>query len=199
MPYFFWTTRDWFRTVLCSRYLFVRFDRLRIPMLRDGAVVYEEWHWALGLFTDGQFQVLGAWPDEGEGTAQRIATDLNDRGIERVHAVAAEDSLLRALAVLQPQVCRNTTAQLLSPDVLSPGMLRAVRWTEAVWPHLQGRVSRGVKREGAFADQHAVADFLAKAFQRISRDLLDDRYVGWNKRSAPFGLDAFTAYQVCAA
>ncbi|MCE4554022.1 transposase [Pelomonas cellulosilytica] len=199
MPYFFWTTGDWFSAVLCCRYLFVRLDKLRMPMLRVGAVRYEEWHWALGFFTDGQFQVLGAWPDEGEGTAQRIAKDLHDRGVERVHAVAAEDSLLQALEALLPKVCSNTTAQLLEPDVLDSRMHGPVRWTEVAWPHLQGRVSRAAKREGPFADRGAAADFLSKAFQRVSHDLLDDRYVGWNKRSARFGQDAFTAYRGRAA
>ncbi len=199
MPYRSWESTHWCNRALCCRYLFGRFDRLRIPMLRDGAVVDESWHWALGFFIDGQFQVLGAWRDEGEGTAQRIAMDLHDRGIEHVRAVAAEDSLLQALEVLQPKVCRNTTAQLLEPDVLTSRMRRAVRWTDLAWGHMQRRLSLAAKREGPFTDPGAVADFLAKAFQRVSRDLLDDRYVGWDKRSARFGQDAFIAYRAAAA
>lgn len=197
MAYFFCESPRWFSGPLCCRYLVARFGKLSVPMLREGATVAADWHWALGFFTDGQFQVLGAWPDEGEGTAQHIAKDLHDRGIERVHSVAAEDRLLQALDVLRPKVCRNTAAQLLAPHILGSRMRRSIHWTEVAWLHLQGRVSRAAKREGPFSDEGAVCDFLAHAFQRADRDLLRDR---WDrKHPAPFGQRAFVAAMATAA
>ncbi len=199
MANFFWSTSKWFGGALCCRYLVVRFGRIRVPMLKDGSAAASEWHWALGFFTDGQFEVLGAWQDEGEGTAQRIATDLYDRGIERVSAVAAEDGLLQAIGALRPQLCRNTTSELLASGALGPRMSRVVQWTEVAGQHLQGRMSRRTKREGPFVDDVAAADFIAQAFQRVARDLLEDRWERLGrKRSALFGQDAFIAYRTGA-
>ncbi len=200
MSYFFWESNRWFSGALCCRYLVVRFGKLSIPMLEDGAVEPAEWHWALGFFRDGQFEVLGAWRDEGEGTAQRIATDLHDRGIERVTAVAAEDGLLEAIGGLRPKVCRNTTAELRQSDALGARMRRAVQWTEIAGQRLQSRMSGAAKRAGPFVDQAVAADFIAKAFQRASRDLLKDRWERLErKRLALFGQDAFVAYRAGAA
>jgi len=196
MSYYFWESNRWFSGALCCRYLVVRFGKLRVPMLKDAAVVSAEWHWALGFFRDGQFEVLGAWRDEGEGTAQRIATDLYDRGIERINAVAAEDGFLEAIGGLRPKVCRNTAAEFLESDALGSRMRRAVRWTEIAGQRLQSRMSGAAKRAGPFVDQAVAPDFIAKAFQRASRDLLEDRWGRLDrKRSALFGQDAFVAYR----
>ncbi|MBV8503486.1 MAG: hypothetical protein JO006_17435, partial [Paucibacter sp.] len=96
MSRFIWANPQVFAGSLCCRYLVVRFGQLRVPMLNEGSVVASVWHWALGSFTDGQIEVLGAWQDDGAGTAQRIAVDLHERGIERIKAVAAEDVLVAA-------------------------------------------------------------------------------------------------------
>ncbi|MBV8036216.1 hypothetical protein [Roseateles sp.] len=200
MSHFFWKTSDWFSRSLCCRYLVVRFGKLSLPTLKDGFVEAAVWHWAIGFFRDGQFEVLGAWRDEGEGTALRIATNLHDRGIERLNAAAAEDGLLGAIRGLHPKVCRNTTAELVASDILGPRMRRAVRWTEVAGQRLQSRMSGAAKRAGPFADEAAAADFIAKAFQRLNRDLLEDRWERLDrKRSALFGQDAFAAYRAGAA
>ncbi len=199
MAHHFVDTASWSATPLCVRYLVVRFGRLRVPMLKDGSAAASEWHWALGFFTDGQCEVLDAWPDEGEGTAQRIAMDLHHRGIERLNVVAAEDGLLQAVGILRPKLCRNTTAELIASGALGSRMRRAVQWTEVAGQHLQGRMSRRAKRKGPFVDDAAAADFIAQAFQRVARDLLEDRWERLGrKRSALFGQDAFMAYRASA-
>jgi len=76
MSYFFWDSADWFGSVLCCRYTVVQFGKLQLPMRIDGVLTTTEWHWALGLFTDGQFQVFGAWRDEGLETAQMVRASL---------------------------------------------------------------------------------------------------------------------------
>jgi len=197
MSYLFWESDHWFGGTLCCRYLVVRFGKLRVPMLKDGTAVASEWHWALGFFTDGQFEVLGAWRDDGAGTARRIAGDLHERGIERVRAVAAEDGLVEALAGLRPRVGGSTTAELAESGAFGPRMRRAIRWTDAAGQHLQARMSRVAKRQVPFADPAAAADFIAQAFQRADRDLLHDRRD--RKHSAPYGQGAFVASVAGAA
>ena len=140
MSYFFSESPRWFIGTLCCRYLVVRFGKLRVPMLNAGAPVAADWHWALGFFTDGQFEVLGAWQDEGAMTAQRIAVDLHVRGIERVKAVAAEGAVVEAMGALRPEVSATTTAELAESGAFGPRMRRAIRWTDAAGSHLQGRM-----------------------------------------------------------
>ncbi|MFT7772138.1 hypothetical protein [Roseateles sp.] len=188
MTYFFWDSPDWFGGALCCRYVVVQFDKLHVPTWIDGAPATAEWHWALGLFTDGQFQVLGAWRDEGPATAQRIAADLHDRGIERIQALAADDALAAAVKGLCPRVCDRTVAELAAPGAASARMRQAIRWTDTAAQHLQERMSRATKKQGPFADHAAAADFIAQAFQRADRDLLAD---DWDRaKPAPYGLRA---------
>jgi len=200
MSYFFWDSTRWFRGTLCCRYLVVRFGKLHVPMLKDGTAVASEWHWALGFFTDGQFEVLGAWQHDGAGTAQRIADDLHERGIERIRAVAAEDGLVKAMAGLRPRVGGSTTAELAESGAFGPRMRRAIRWTDTAGQHLQARMSRVAKRQLPFVDAAAAADFIAQAFQRADRDLLSDR-LGRARctRPASYGASASAAALATAA
>lgn len=188
MSYFFWDSTDWFDSALCCRYTVVQFSKLQVPMRVDGASTIVEWHWALGLFTDGQFQVFGAWRDEGPDTVQRIAADLHDRGLERVHALAADDSLAAAMRTRQSKLCERTVADLVESGAISYRMRQAIRWTDAATQRLQERMSRLVKKYGPFPDHAAAADFLAQAFQRADRDLLADH---WERtKPAPYGVSA---------
>jgi len=188
MSYFFWDSNRWFGSALCCRYTVVQFGKLRVPMRIDGALATAEWHWALGLFTDSEFQVLGAWRDEGPTTAQRIAADLEDRGLERVAVLAADESLVVAMKALHPKVCEGTVAELASSGAASSRMRQAIHWTDTAAQYLQERMSRAAKKHGPFADHAAAADFLAQAFQRADRDLLADY---WGRATpAPYGLSA---------
>ncbi|MCE4538528.1 transposase [Pelomonas sp. P7] len=197
MSYFFWKSTHWFSCALCCRYLVVRFDRLRIPMRNEGTAGTAEWHWALGLFTDGRFEVLGAWRDEGAATAQRIATDIHDRGVERIKALAGNDSLVAAMEGFRPKVCRSTVAELAECSAFGPRMRQAIRWTDAATQQLQNRMQRVIGNQPPFADDAAAAEFIAQAFQRADRDLLDDR---WGRaRPAPYGASASAAALAAAA
>ncbi|HEY1130522.1 MAG TPA: hypothetical protein VGF12_14060 [Roseateles sp.] len=191
MPYFFWSTARWYSGALCCRYLVVRFGKLYIPMLKDGSTAVSEWHWALGFFTDGRFEVLGAWQDDGGGTAQRIAVDLYQRGIERVKAVVADDHVVDALTGLRPKVCGRASAELAASSALGPRMRRVIRWADIAGLHLQGRMSRVAKLQAPFANQAAAAEFIARAFQRADRDLLHDRLD--RACPAPYGASASAA------
>lgn len=191
MSYFFWDSSRWFRGTLCCRYLAVRFEKLRVPMRVAGPVRPVEWHWALGFFTDGQFEVLGAWRDEGTGTPQRIAKDLSDRGIERIRAVAGDDSLVAAMGHFRPRASMQCMAQLVEHGAFGPRMRQAIRWTDTAAQHLQDRMHRVVRNHGPFGDDAAAADFIAQAFQRADRDLLSDRRD--RKYPAPYGQVAFSA------
>lgn len=188
MSYFFWDSTDWFGSTLCCRYTLVQFGKLRLPMRIDEAPTTAEWHWALGLFTDGQFQVLGAWRDEGPETAPRIAEDLHDRGLERVSALAADAGVVTAMKARHPKLCERTVSELVESVAVSYRMRHAIRWTDAATQRLQERMSRAAKKYGPFPDHAAAADFLAQAFQRADRDLLADY---WERtKPAPYGVSA---------
>lgn len=188
MTYFFWDSTDWFGSTLCCRYTLVQFGKLRLPMRIDGVLTTAEWHWALGLFTDGQFQVFGAWRDEGPETSWRIAGDLHDRGLERVNALAADDDLVAAMKARHPRLCERTVAELVESGAASYRMRQAIRWTDAAAQRVQERMSRAAKKHGPFADHAAAADFLAQTFQRADRDLLADN---WGRaKPAPYGVSA---------
>lgn len=191
MPDFFCESNRWFRVTLCRRYWVVRFGQLSIPMRIDGAMLAAEWHWALGLLTDAQFEVIGAWPDQGPATARRIAADLYERGVERIEAVAAECCVLDQFRELRIQCSRNTDCELAESEALDPHLQRAIRWTDTAGRHLQRRMARLVKHRAPFADPGAAADFIAQALQRASRDLLRDRRD--RKHPAPYGPRACVA------
>jgi hypothetical protein len=186
MTYFFWDSPRWFDGALCGRYTVVQFGNLRLPMRIDGVLTAAEWHWALGLFTDGKFQVLGAWRDEGLATPQRIAADLHDRGLERVKALAADDGLVVAMKTCHPRLCEHTVAELAESGAVSSRMRQAIRWTDTAAKRLQERMWRAAKKHGPFADHSVAAEFLAQAFQRADRHLLAD---DWERaKPAPFGV-----------
>lgn len=188
MPYFFWNSASWLDGALCRRYLVGTFNRIRVSILSGGSLDDSEWHWALGLFTDGQFQVVGAWRAEGAATAGRIAADLHDRGIERIDAVVADGGLVAALQGLNRNVCARTASELAVTGSVSPRMRKAVIWTDAAAQRVQTIISRALKRHGPFVDHDAVADFLAQALQCAERDLL--RHCGRSTRPALSGASA---------
>ncbi|MCE4555457.1 transposase [Roseateles cellulosilyticus] len=189
MPLFFMDSSRWFRRPLCCRYLAVRFDRLRLPMVRGGLVADADWHWAVGFITDGQFEVLGAWRNESVETPQRVAQDLRDRGIERIKALAGDAPLVAAIEGFRSKACRQSMTELAESGVFGPRMLRAIRWTDAAAQRVQCRVQRAARSCGPLADDDAAADFIAQAFQRADRDLLHDRL---DRRGlAPYGQGAF--------
>ncbi|HEY0955490.1 MAG TPA: transposase [Roseateles sp.] len=197
MSYFFWESGRWFSGALCRRYLVVRFDTLRVPTRHQESIADVQWHWAIGLFTDGQFEVLGAWRDEGAATPRRIATDLHHRGVERIKALAGADGLTAAMGCFRPQACRRSTAELTEASALGPRMRQAVHWTDTAAQRLQDRMQRVVRNHGPFDDDAAAADVIAQAFQRTDRDLLHDR---WDrKHPAPYGQGAFVASLAAAA
>jgi uncharacterized Zn-binding protein involved in type VI secretion len=182
MSYFIWESNQWLNGALCRRHLVGTFNKFGVPIMSKEALDDSEWHWALGLVTDGQFQVVGAWRAEDASTAGRIAADLHDRGIERIDAVVADGGLVAALQGLNCSVCARTASELAVTGSVSLRMRRAVIWTDAAAQRVQKIISRAVKRHGPFVDHDAVADFLAQALQRAERDLL--RHCGRSTRPA---------------
>ncbi len=188
MTYFLWESPRWLSRALCRCYTLVQFGKLRIPMRVNGVLATADWHWALGLGTSGEFEVLGAWRDDGPATPQRIAADLHHRGLERVRLLVADEGLAAAMKGLPSKVCEQTVADLASPGVASSHLQQAMRWTGTAAQHLQRRMSRAAMQHGAMPDDSAAAEFLSQRFQRADRDLLVDDCVG--VRPALFGLSA---------
>lgn len=188
MSYHFRSTDRWFSGPLCCRYLVVHFSRLRVPMKHERLIAMADWHWALGLFIDGGFEVLGAWRDEGGKTPDQIAADLHQRGLERVKALAGDESVVAALGRFRPAASRETMAELAESGAFGPRMRQAIRWTDTASRQLHTRMQRVACGQQTLSDDAVAADFIAKAFQRADRDLLNDR---WRRvRPAPYGASA---------
>jgi len=187
----FLESEPWFGGALCCRYLVVRFDKLRLRVLEETVAKTSEWHWALGFFTDGRADVIGAWRDDGGETPERIAANLHERGIERIGAITAEAPIVNAVDSLRPKAGARSAIELVESGTFGPRMQRAIRWTDAVGRHLQARMERVVKRQALFEDRIAASDFIAQAMQRAERDLLLDRWDG--SRPAPYGQAAFVS------
>lgn len=164
MSYFFWDSSDWFGSTLCCHHTVVQFGKLQLSMRIEGVLTTIDWHWALGLSNSGEFEVLGAWPDDGAEVAQRIAADLHHRGLGRVAVLVADDSLVAAVKGLPSQSRTQTVAELEAAGFASPRLQTAIRWTAATSQRLQERLPRATKKHGPLPDHAAAASFLAQAF-----------------------------------
>jgi hypothetical protein len=128
MRYIFRDPTAWFGDALCCRYLVVQFGRLRVRVRQGDVTATSHWLWALGLFKDGSSHVLGAWRDDGPASPQQIAADLHDRGLERIRALAADDTALRGWPGWQRRARSGRAC-----GVRSRGRRRRARRCRAAW------------------------------------------------------------------
>lgn len=188
MSYYFRSSDRWFSDPLCCRYLVVRFSKLRVPMKHGRLITMADWHWALGLFIDGGFEVLGAWRDEGVARPDQIAANLHERGLERIKALGGDEGVVAAMGRFRPTASRQTMVELAESGAFGLRMRQAIRWTDTASRQLHTRMQRVAGGQQTLPDDAAAADFIAQAFQRADRDLLNDR---WRRvRPAPYGASA---------
>jgi len=93
---------SWRSVALCCRYSLVRFERLPVPSEQvDVAPFGNNVLWALGVLSDGQYEVLGAWPVPEPPTTEwvEVFEDLRARGVERIGAVIGGDLDMDPVAV----------------------------------------------------------------------------------------------------
>ena len=121
---------SWSTKCLCSQYLSVHVAEALARVLdadrtsRDQTVT-----WAVGVLSDGDWEVLGAWPGVAVDRAfwRGIWDDLDSRGVDRISLVCASDPNARTLCagveVLPP--FRPTPGEGHAPAASSLGVLRA--------------------------------------------------------------------------
>jgi len=83
----------WQNRPLCCRYLVVLSEVLRVQVEEEGTVRDRMARWTLGVLPDGQYEVLGVWPEPVPGAAgwQDVFEDLKVRGVERIQFVASSE------------------------------------------------------------------------------------------------------------
>lgn len=162
----------WLSKPLCSRYVFAEFKTLHLPV-RDGDAVEDiPWRWALGLFKQNQFEVLGAW--SAHALPAHVAQDLHDRGIEHIKAISAEGGADFASQYPDAAPWPSAEDSLNMPSSSAArvfGLRRraALQSAAATAESLQTTITRAIKRRAPFADEAAAAAFLAEALQMADR------------------------------
>lgn len=182
-------TACWFSRALACRYLVVRFDRMRVPTSVEGARGASEWHWALGLFADREFEVLGAWRDEGPRTPELMAADLHERGMEQIQSVVGAADVVAAMERFRPRCRAQSTAELVDSGAVGRGTARRLRNTDSLMARLQTSLESDAEEHGSFGDDAAVAEFLAEGFAQADRDVLQElrcRMLALRHRRAAF-------------
>lgn len=156
---------------LCRRYPAVHIGGLRVSIRHEVPARTGAWQWALGLASDGGLEVLGLWQGEGDELPQRIAADLNARGVERIEVLLADDGLSDSLARFRPRLICAVGEGALDAGGLAPHLPSAVLRTEAAAQWMQARLQRSVLRHGPFESDAVAADFIAAALTRAERAL----------------------------
>ena len=113
--------RAWEGVPLCCRYLAVHVGLVRTLDRRAQSVSEVTAYWALGTLADGQSEFLGAWHalDSAAFPWSAIFKILEDRGVERIHVVAAShrDIVLSDLSVAFPSAMVMRSANQLARDI----------------------------------------------------------------------------------
>ena len=147
-------TTQWLKRPLSRHYGLVFID-VEIVRLREAQGVQNRHvHWAFGWLPDGEGEALGAWLDlDGGVDPSRLLSDLQARGVERIRHLAGTG---------------HGTGE--SPE----GVSKSVQ-LEA--EQVRAGVNRAIRRQGCFAIESAVLDFMADALQRAERRLDRERLV----------------------
>lgn len=157
---------------LCGKYVFVGFKTLRLPIHDGDAVKHVLWRWALGLFKQKQYEILGAWP--AQVALARVTQDLHERGIEQMKAISAEGGLdsTSQYPGAAPWPSAEGGLDASSPNaahVFAPRRRAALQSAAATAERLQTSFTRAIKRRAPFADDAAAAAFLAHTLQHADR------------------------------
>jgi hypothetical protein len=190
----------WRSIPLCCRYSLVRFERLptqseKVDVAPLGTVL-----WALGVLSDGQFEVLGAWsvPEPSATAWAGVFEDLRARGVERIGAVVGgelgtDTAALRkaypsaaSLGVLpsDAQVSRASTAlsqRVTGSQSRPPGRMsrhqRLVQASDDASRRIQASAALAIARHGPFHEFEAAQSFaidkLRQAERKLARSPLD--------------------------
>jgi len=167
--------------VLCRSYVCAVFEVLECQIQSDANVQTTPLLWAVGVLSNCRPHYLGAWHVHGSRDAgwRAIASDLQDRGVERLRIVVGPDPIeiqgamgpcYRDCAVLP------ASAALAHPSIESTlaGHRQYVERALVVASSMSLHLKRAADRHGPFADAAAAAALLRLSAERcICRDWLD--------------------------
>lgn len=184
---------------LCRSYVCAVFDVLALQIQSGAGVHATRLLWAVGVLSNYSPHYLGAWHvnDPKDAWWRAIASDLQDRGVERLRIVIGPDPV-EIHAAMAPRYRYNavlpvsgTLAHLEIESTLSSHREYVERALEA-FSSLSPRLKRAAARHGPFANTAAAAALLRRsADRRIARD--------WPERSAPMRAPRFTSTMALAA
>jgi hypothetical protein len=165
---------NWLSRALCFSYVLADFRTLHLPVREGDEVRQAPWRWALGLFKQGQYEVLGAWP--ARVPVQAVAKELHDRGIEHIKAISADEGVdcttTYPNAVAWPPVRDpHAAGPLSSAGTFGPRRRAALQSAAATAERLQASLTRTIKRQAPFADEGAAVAFLMHALENADRQL----------------------------
>ena len=165
----------WLRRPLCRRYVLGLFDVAVVRSVGADGLRDHPVHWAFGWLADGECEPLGAWiePACGSEPALQMLADLKHRGVERIWRVSGTQAgpvRERVAAAF----CGTTDSSFVDgfPTQAPAASLRRVRpSSELAAEQVRNGLIRAIRRQGSFASEAAVLDFVAGALQRTERRL----------------------------
>jgi hypothetical protein len=144
------------------------FRTLHLPV-RDGSQVkHVPWRWALGMFKQAEYELLGAWPLHVPLPA--VLDELHDRGIEQIKAVSA-DGGVDCTSTYPDAVAWSASSDPDAPSSFGPRRRAALLSATASAERLQASLTRAIKRRAPFADEGAAVAFLMHALENADRQL----------------------------
>ena len=166
---------EWMPFPLCSGYRAVLLERLTVQVMGEGGV--PGGHvllWALGVLGDGQYEVLGTWPDPASTVLgwREVFENLRVRGVKRIRVVLSSEStaLLASLNVAYPGTAFLSAGhQFETFSGLPRRDRRFVRAGADAMRTLQSRTTRAVARHGRFSNLADATAFVIDALSRAGR------------------------------
>ena len=179
------TRSKWLHRPLCVRYASIHLKAVRL-VVRDGdldSIVV--WQWIFGMFAEGEFEVLGAWPDSAFASHQ-IFDDLADRGVKRAKLICFDDPAKKPYpsAFIAPINASFVQNALRVDGVISSGAIatqfsgrkrRSLLSALAAAERQHAGLVRALHRHAPFASTEAASEFIAGWLQRADRRLYEAR------------------------
>ncbi|MFG6429648.1 hypothetical protein [Roseateles sp. LYH14W] len=145
------------------------FKTLQLPVRDgDGAAKHIPWRWALGLFRQDEYELLGAWP--AHVPLPTVAHELHDRGIEHIKAISAEKGV-DCTSTYPDAVAWSASGDADAASTFGPRRRAALQSATATAERLQASLTRAIKRQAPFADEGAAVAFLMHALENADRQL----------------------------
>lgn len=163
---------QWVNRPLCSRYVQAEFKVLSLPVGGGEAARGVPWYWALGLFAQDQYEVLGAWP--AQSFPEQVARELRNRGIENIRAIVATSdidatSMFPDVFAWSPALASSATDSRSAARTFGPRHHAVLHAAVATGNRLHTRIARTIERHGHFNDETAAAAFLIQLLEEVDR------------------------------